>query len=219
MVFPIETEPRVKRRALALCQEHLRKVVDVARKTAQMVDAFVAGNANSTVQLYDEIQKLSEEVASSKRMVTQELTEVGAILINREDFLRFIFVTSEVSELCKGVSFRVLAVVEHKWSIPQDIKRGLLELSSAMLNAMMKLRDMTFALNYGSPQVSEKAKEVEQVEKEVDNLYRRLEITLLEQNVNLPKILLIRDIIRFLEDITDKIEDASDNARILALSL
>lgn len=219
MVFPIETEPRIKRRALSLCQEHLRKVVEVARKTAQMIDAFVAGDRDSIMRLYDEVQKLSEDVASSKRAVAQELTEVGSILINREDFLRFTFVTSDISELCKGVSFRVLAMVEHKWDIPEDIKRGLAELSSAMFNAMMRLRDMTFALNYGSPQVSEKAKEVEQVEKEVDNLYRRLEIMVLEWNMEVPKLLLARDIIRFLEDITDKIEDASDNARILALAL
>ncbi|MEM1586682.1 MAG: DUF47 family protein [Candidatus Bathyarchaeia archaeon] len=219
MVFPIETEPRIKRRSLSLCQEHLRKVVEIARKTVQMIDAFVAGDANSIMQLYDEIQKISEEVAGSKRAVAQELTEVGAILINREDFLRFIFVTSDISEFCKGISFRVLAMVERKWDIPEDIKRGISELSSAMLNAMMRLRDMSYALNYGSPQVSEKAREVEQVEKEVDNLYRRLEITVLERNMELHKTLLTRDIIQLLEDTTDKIEDASNNARILALAL
>ncbi|MEM2272766.1 MAG: DUF47 family protein [Candidatus Bathyarchaeia archaeon] len=219
MVFPIETEPRIKRRSLNLCQEHLRKVVEVARKTVQMVDAFVAGDTNSIVQLYDEVQKLSEEVATSKRDVAQELTEVGAILINREDFLRFIFITSDISELCKGVSFRIMAIVERKWDIPEDIKRGIAELSGAMLNAMMRLRDMTFALNYGSPQVSEKAREVERVEKEVDNLYRKLEITILERNMEMPKTLLTRDIIQLLEDTTDKIEDASNNARILVLAL
>ncbi|MEM2320359.1 MAG: DUF47 family protein [Candidatus Bathyarchaeia archaeon] len=219
MVFPIETEQRIKRRALSLCQEHLRKVIEVARKTAQMIDAFVAGDTDSIIRLYDEVQKISEEVAASKRAVAQELTEVGSILINREDFLRFTFVTSDISELCKGVSFRVLAMIEHKWDIPEDIKRGVAELSSAMLNAMMRLRDMTFALNYGSPQVSEKAREVERVEKEVDSLYRKLEIMILERNMEVPQTLLARDIIRFLEDVTDKIEDASDNARILALAL
>lgn len=219
MVFPIETEPRIKRRALSLCQEHLRKVIEVARKTAQMIDAFVAGDMSSATHLYEEVQRLSEEVAASKRTVAQELAEVGSILISREDFLRFIFVTSGISELCKGVSFRVMAMIEHKWDLPEDIKKGLAELSSAMLNAMMRLRDMTFALNYGSSQVSMKAREVEQVEKEVDNLYRRLEITVLERNMNMPQVLLARDIIRFLEDITDKIEEASDNARILALAL
>lgn len=219
MVFPIETEPRIKRRALSLCQEHLRKIIEVVRKTVQMIDAFAAGDNSSLAKLCEEVHKLSEDVAVSKRSVAQELTEVGSILINREDFLRFVFVTSDISELCKGVSFRVLAMVEHNWDIPDDIRRGIAELSGAMLNALMRLRDMTFALNYGSPQVAEKAKEVEQIEKEVDNLYRRLEIIVLERNMGMPQTLLARDIIRFLEDITDKIEEASNNARILALAL
>lgn len=219
MVFPIEDEPRIKRRALNLCQEHLRKIVEVVRKTVQMIDAFITNDINSISHLYDEVQRLSEDVANSKRIISQEIIEAGAILINREDFLRFTFITSEIPELCKGVSFRILAIVEHKWDLPQDIKRGISELSSAMFNAMMRLRDTVFALNYGSPQILERAREVEVAEKEVDNIYRRLEISLLEHEMDIPKMLIARDLIKLLEDTTDKIEDASDAARILALAL
>ncbi|MEM2479689.1 MAG: DUF47 family protein, partial [Candidatus Bathyarchaeia archaeon] len=70
-----------------------------------------------------------------------------------------------------------------------------------------------------SPQMFEKARDVEVAEREVDNLYRRVEISLLEQNIEVPKMLLIRDIIGLLEDTADKIEDASDAVRILSLAL
>ncbi|MBS7649191.1 DUF47 family protein [Candidatus Bathyarchaeota archaeon] len=219
MVFPIEAEPRAKRRALNLCQDHLRKVIEVARKTAQIVDAFVAHDKDSVTHLYEDVQRLSDEVADSKRVVTQELISIGAILLNREDFLRFIYVTSELAELYKGISFRILAIIERKWDIPSDIKKGIAELSGAVFNAMMRLRDTVFALNYGSPQISEKAKDVENAEREVDNLYRRLEISLLERNMDLSRMLLTRDVIQLLEDTADKIEDASDATRILALAL
>ncbi|MEM1550812.1 MAG: DUF47 family protein [Candidatus Bathyarchaeia archaeon] len=219
MVFPIETEPRIKRRALSLCQEHLRRVVETVRKTAQMVDAFVTGDTNSVLRLYEEVQRLGDEVAGSKRTITQEIIEVGPMLLNREDFLRFAFVTSEISELCKGISFRILAIVERRWEVPPEVKKGIVDLSNVMLNAMMRLRDMTLALNYGSSQVFEKAREVEQAEREADHIYRRLEIQLLELNMEFPRVLLLRDIIQLLEDTADKIEDASDNTRILALAL
>jgi predicted phosphate transport protein (TIGR00153 family) len=219
VVFPIEAEPRAKRRALNLCQEHLRKVIEVVRKTVQIIDAFSTDDSDSVIRLYDEVQKISDEIADSKRAVTQELIEVGAILLNREDFLRFTFIASEISELCKGVAFRILTIVERKWDIPPDIKKGIAELSSATFNAMMRLRDTVFALGYGSPQVSEKAKEVELSEREVDNLYRKLEILVLERNMEMSKTLLTRDVIRLLEDTADKIEDASDATRILALVL
>ncbi|MBS7606412.1 MAG: DUF47 family protein [Candidatus Bathyarchaeia archaeon] len=219
MVFPIEAEPRAKRRALNLCQDHLRKVIEVARKTAQIIDAFLNDDASSVMHLYEEVQRLSDEVAESKRMIAQELIEIGAILLNREDFLRFTYVTSEIAELYKGVSFRILAMIERKWDIPLDIKKGIAELSSTVFNAMMRLRDVVFALNYGSPQISEKAKDVEMTEREVDNLYRRLEILLLERGIDMPRTLLARDVIQLLEDTADKIEDASDATRILALAL
>lgn len=219
MVFPIEAEPRAKRRALNLCQDHLRKVIEVARKTAQIIDAFLNNDASSIMHLYEEVQRLSDGVAESKRMIAQELIEIGAILLNREDFLRFTYVTSEIAELYKGVSFRILAMIERKWDIPLDIKRSIAELSSTVFNAMMRLRDVVFALNYGSPQISEKAKDVEMTEREVDNLYRRLEILLLERGIDMPRTLLARDVIQLLEDTADKIEDASDATRILALAL
>ncbi|MBS7624196.1 MAG: DUF47 family protein [Candidatus Bathyarchaeia archaeon] len=219
MVFPIEAEPRAKRRALNLCQDHLRKIIEIVRKTSQLVDGFVANDSNSVARLYADVQKLSDEIAESKRTVTQEIVEVGAILLNREDFLRFVYVTSEIADLCKGVSFRILALMERSWEVPQNIKNSLAELSTAVFNAMMRLRDTVFALNYGSPQLFEKAREVEVAEREVDNTYRKTELLILEQNIEISKLLLIRDIASLLEDIADKIEDASDATRILSLIL
>lgn len=219
LVFPVEAEPRAKRKALNLCQDHLRRVMEIARKTTQIIDAFVTGNTDPVMELYEDVQKISDEVADSKRMVAQELIEIGAILLNREDFLRFTYLTSEIAELYKGVSFRILAMIERKWDIPTDIKRGIAELSEAVFNAMIKLREVVMALNYGSPQLSERAKNVEVAERAVDNLYRKLEILILDRNMDVSRTLLSRDVIQLLEDTADKIEDASDAARILALAL
>ena len=89
MVFPVETEERVKRRALSVCQDHLRKVLDVTRKVPQMVDFFIKNDKTSAQKLFAEIKVSEEEVDGARRMVSRELAEIGAILMSREDFLRF----------------------------------------------------------------------------------------------------------------------------------
>lgn len=218
-MLPMEAEPRAKRRALSLCQEHLRKVIEVTRKTIQMIDAFIAGDEALITRLHDEIEKLGDEVMDSKRDVTRDLVEIGAVLLNREDFLRFAYVTSEIADLYKGISFRLLVMFKRKWALPQIIKDGIVELSEAVFSAVMKLREAVFILGYSSSQIFEKAREVEVAEKQVDNIYRRLEILLLEQDLNISTMLLARDVIQLLEDAADKIEDASDAVRILALSI
>ena len=98
MVLPAETEERVKRRALSACSDNLRKVVDVSRKIPQLVEYFASGDKENAKKLVTEIRAAAEEVVQSRRMVSQELAEIGAILISREDFLRFTNLSSEIAD-------------------------------------------------------------------------------------------------------------------------
>ena len=219
MVLPIEAEHRAKRRALRLCQEHLRKVMNVYRKAMQLINAFADEDHNSMDGLYKEVLELSGEVDDSKRMVVQELVEIGAILLNREDFLRFTDLISEISDFCKGIAFRVLQMSIRGWSVPEDLKKEVSNLANAVFDTFAKLRDAFLMLNYGSPKVLEKAKDVEVEERRVDNMYRELEMGVLSSDMKIPTLLLIRDIIQLLEDTADKIEDATDAVRMLAFAI
>ncbi len=219
LVFPVEAEHRAKRRALRLCQDHLRKVMDTYRKTTQLMDAFVKSDKPSIRQLYEEVQKLGDEVDDSKRAVAQELVEIGSILLNREDFLRFTDVTSEVADFCKGIAFRTVEMIDREWAVPTSLKKGTVDLAGAVSETVTKLRDTFLMLNYGSPKVLEMARDVEIAERNVDNLYRTLEINILKSNMEVSALLLMRDIVHLLEDTADKIEDASDAVRILAFAM
>jgi predicted phosphate transport protein (TIGR00153 family) len=219
LVFPVEAEHRAKRRALRLCQDHLRKVMNTYRKTAQLMDAFVKNDESSLKNLHEEVQQLGDGVDDSKRAVAQELVEIGAILLNREDFLRFTDVTSEIADFCKGIAFRTAEMMEREWDVPSNLKEGMSDLAAAVFEAVSRLRDTFLMLNYGSPKVLEKARDVEVAERNVDDLYRKLEISVLDSGLEVPILFLMRDIIQFLEDTADKIEDASDAARILAFAI
>ena len=219
MVLPIEAEHRAKRRALRLCQEHLRKVMDVYRKVMQLVDAFADENCSLLSTLYEEVERLGDEVDNSKRTVAQELVEIGAILLNREDFLRFTDVTSEIADFCKGIAFRVSQLTERGWSVPLNLRKETSNLAGAVFDVFTKLRDTFLMLNYGSPKVLEKAKDVEVAERKVDNMYRELEMNILNSEMGIPTLLLMRDIIQLLEDTADRIEDAADATRILAFAI
>ena len=219
MVFPVETEERVKRRALNVCQDHLRSVLDVSRKISQMVDCFVKGDKNLGRELLADIRKSEEYVDAARRVVSRELAEIGAILMSREDFLRFTNLTSEIADFCEGIAFRLLEIMEKGWKVPTDVKEGLVKLSDAVFETISKLRETAMTLNYGASKALEKAREVEVAERIVDDLYRELEVMIVNSNMNIPPMLLLRDVVQILEDAADKAEDASDAARILAFTL
>ncbi len=216
MVLPAETEQRLKRRALNALQDNLRKVVDLTRKIPHLVELFLKGDRASARQLVSEIRKGEEEVIAARRMVSQELAEIGAILISREDFLRFTNLSSEIADFSEGIAYYLLEIMEHNWNVPSDIKRDLLVLSEAVFDSVLKLRETMMVLNYGSAKTLEKAKDVEIAERTVDNLYRALSIKVLNSKLDLQVLLLMRDILQLLEDSADKAEDAADTARILS---
>jgi uncharacterized protein len=216
LVLPAETEERVKRRALNACQDNLRKVVDVSRKIPQLVEHFASGDKENARRLLSEIRTGEEEVIKARRMVSQELAEIGAILIAREDFLRFTNLSSEIADFSEGIAYYLVEIMEHNWVISPEVKKDLLKLSLAVLDSVLKLRETMMVLNYGSQKTLERAKDVEIAERIVDDQYRALTIKVLSSKLEVPVLMLLRDVLQLLENSADKSEDAADAARMLS---
>ena len=199
----------MKRRALTACQDNLRKVVDVTRKIPQLAEQFLNGDKDQARQLFSEIRMGEEEVLKARRLVSQELAEIGAILISREDFLRFTNLSSEIADFSEGIAYYIIEIMEHNWKVPDDIRKELLKLSEAVFDGVLKLRETMMVLSYGPQKTLEKAKDVEIAERTVDDIYRALQIKVLSSKLDVPVLLLLRDVLQLLENSADKAEDAS----------
>ena len=219
MVFPVETEERVKRKALDVSRDHLREVVDISRKISQLVSVFVDGDKNSAQELFSDIKKAQNGVSAARRNVSRELAEIGAILMSREDFLRFTNLTNDIADYCEGIAFRLLQIMERGWKVPTQIKEDLIKLSDAVFDTIFKLRETVMTLNYGTTKALEKAREVEAAERLVDDIYRQLEVDIIDSKMEFPPMFLLWTVVQHLEDAADKAKDASDAARILALTV
>jgi predicted phosphate transport protein (TIGR00153 family) len=219
MVFPVETEERVKRKALDVSRDHLREVVDISRKISQLVSVFVSGDKNTAQELFTDIKRAQNGVDAARRNVSRELAEIGAILMSREDFLRFSNLTSDIADYCEGIAFRLVQIMERGWNVPQHIKEGLVKLSDAVFDTVSKLRETVMTLNYGTAKALEKSREVDAAERIVDEIYRQLEVDIIDSKMDLPPMFLLLNVVQNLEDAADKAKDASDAARILALTI
>ncbi|MCJ7614702.1 DUF47 family protein [Candidatus Bathyarchaeota archaeon] len=219
MVFPVETEERVKRQALNVSRDHLREVVDICRKISQLVSVFVDGDQKLAQELFDDIKKAQNNVDAARRVVSRELAEIGAILMSREDFLRFTNLTSDIADYCEGIAFRLLQIMNRGWKVPKQIKEDLIKLSDAVFDTISRLRETVMTLNYGTTKALEKAREVDSAERVVDDIYRQLEVDIIDSKMDLPPMFLLLLVVQHLEDAADKAKDASDAARVLALTI
>ncbi len=218
LVLPQETSEQLRRRILEICQDHIRKVLDSLREVCLMLTAYQNDDENQVFQHHNNVIKHNEEAAEKKKALMMEVAEVGAVLLSRDDFIRLSSEVETISDYCTGISYRVMELTKRRWRVKREILKELGDLAEATLDCVIRLRETILALVYGGPKVFEAAEHVESAEKIVDNIYRKVDFTILSSGMKVQLILLLREIAEFLEGIADVTENANDIARILAIT-
>ncbi len=221
MAFPRETEAQIRRTVLDICQEQTRKILYAARELTNMVFALSESQPNykEMEEHLFKIVKLKDEAAQQKNLLLVELAESGMLLINREDFLRLAVQISDIADYCEGAAYRIVYVTKKKMDISDEIKTSLYNMGKNVLKTVTNLREMIFSLAFSRQKALDMAKNVEIAEYVVDELFRDTEIKIIDSNMSCSSIILLKDLAQFLEDIADKVDDAKDSTRILALGV
>ncbi|MEM3737626.1 MAG: DUF47 family protein [Candidatus Bathyarchaeia archaeon] len=219
MTLPLESAEQTRRRLLEVCQEHMRKVLETFREVCLMISAYGDRNDPLVVQHYKNVSKCEEEASEIKKTLMREVAEVGMVLLSREDFIRLSSETNTIADYCGGISFRLMELSNRKWYVSNDVAKDIGSLAEASLNCVGRLRETILSLIYGGEKTLEVAKNVESAERIVDDIYRKVDLKIITSKMELPLILMLRDVANFLEEIADMSETANDTAKILAITL
>ncbi len=202
---------------LSICNDHGRRVVDITRELALMLDSLTEGQEKKARTHYDEMLKMIEETDKLKSTLLREVSSVGSLLINREDFLRLIFQVSEIADDAEAVAFRLDGIMTKKLKVDKKQMRAIASLMSLVLEEMMKIRDTVMSLNLNPEKALELAKSVEAVERKIDAEHRNLDFEILRSKAPIQSILILRDILQHLERIADTGVDVVDLVRVIAV--
>jgi uncharacterized protein Yka (UPF0111/DUF47 family) len=212
-----EYEDRALRNILMMCQDHARLVVEIYRRVLVMIDNLVKHEHGGMPDRIAEVQKIRMEAIEIKRGIMKELHASGNLLFNREDLYRLITKQSEVIDHAESVGVRLEAIGERGWKIPSQVGVGLADMSDAAFDALVKLRESLISLGFNSERSLALTSELDELERKVDVLYRRLDISIITSKGELPLILTLRDVSMKLEEMIDAAVEEADLIRILAL--
>lgn len=217
MVFPIESEDRTLRNLLMLCQDNARLVVEAYRKSLILFDYLTKGKPVGNINLLTDIQKIIDDSYKVKVSTVKELSEIGGILVSRDDFLRLSSSFSGMMDSIEVITMRLIEVKARDWKLSKTQAEGIGSMSDLGFDALTKLRDSIMSLGFNSEKATRFAKDIDEIEKKLDLLYIKVDLDIVTGNGDLPSILILRDVARELERLGDKVHEASDLVRILAL--
>jgi uncharacterized protein Yka (UPF0111/DUF47 family) len=216
MVFPVESEDRTTRNLLMLCQDHARLTVESYRKVLAIADILVKKEGTSA-GLMENIQTITNEASGIKATLIKELHEIGGVLVNRDDFYRLVSTFGDIMDEIKGTAARLIEIEKRGWTVTDEVAKGILELADQAFESLIKLREAVMSLGFNSDKAIGFTKQIEEIEKRFDEEYMTVQMNVITSSMELPAVLILKDTVNLMENMVDKVREASDHIRIIAL--
>ena len=213
-----ELEVQAKRKAVAVLQDEINRILNAARELATLPDMVVKKDKAGIKKTLEQISTIEDEVESLRRKITREVADVGGLIMNRENLLNTAYTMDEIAGYITGIAFK-LSNIKPSTLKSSKIDKDITKLIELVVDEIYKLNEIIRSLNTNSANAIELAQETQTIEREIDIRYREATIVLLSEVTNIKELLLIKDVIEGIEEMADKCQHVSDSFIMLALSL
>ena len=213
-----ELEVQAKRKAIAVLQDEINRILNASRELATLTDSLMKKDKKGIKNTLEQISTIEEEVESLRRKITREVADVGGLIMNRENLLNTAYTMDEIAGYITGIAFK-LSNVKITTLKSSKLDKDIAELISLVVDEVYKLNEIIRSLNTNTANAIELAQETQTIERQIDIKYRDATIKLLNEVKDPKELLLIKDVIEGIEEMSDKCQRVSDSFILLALSL
>ena len=174
-------------------------------------------NIESIKQAYDKIIRLRDKAVGVKRAIYEFLARTPIDVRFKEDWIRITSRIIQIADYIEGISYRLQQIACKGWSIDREILDYLLKIVNKVDDACIALKDAIRLLTRDVRESLRKLDVVREREKEVDILYRNVDMKVLESS-GTALIFMLTTITGMLENTADTLEDLSDDLLMLITS-
>ena len=213
-----ELEVQAKRKAIAVLQDEINRILNAARALSILPNLMIKKDKSGIKNTLEQISSIEEEVENLRRKITRDVSDVGGLIINRDNLLNTAYTMDEIAGYITGIAFK-LSNIKGATLKNAELNKQLTELIELVVDEIYKLNEIIRSLSSNSNKSIELAQETQKIEREIDIKYRKMTITVLDDITNTKELLLMKDVIEGIEEMADKCQEVSDSFILLALSI
>ncbi len=196
-------------------QEHVEETHRTVTYFANAIKAFIRGDLVSKVE---EIEKVRESEHKADLLRTKMVDELSKGLLlppDREDLMHFVKSLDRIADWTNGAA-RLLGFIEDK--IPENILGNISTGTDLIVNSISKLKDGIHSLVKNDlKKALADCEEVDRIEHDADDQKKTLIESIIHAKLTPATLLLCYQLAEYLEGVTDKIEDAADLVKVIAI--
>ncbi len=196
----------------------MRRVLDASRVLLEELNGLTKGDKNQVSSALVRVRQAEGDVMTLRTALIRELSQVGTLLVNREDLLRAAFAVEDIFGHINGVAFK-LSQLPRASARNKKYKDAITQLLGLLVDGISKLNESIRALSINSDQSIQMAAQVQQIESSIDNDYREAVAIVMKTATNVKELITVKEVVESIEDCADAMLDAADASTILALGL
>jgi len=213
-----ENEIQTRRRTVVVLQDEMRRVLDATRVLLDEYAALTKGDKMQVESALVKVKKAEEDVVTLRSALIRELTQVGTLLVNREDMLRAAFSVEDIFGHINGVAFKMSQLARSS-AKNRKYHEAITDLLGLLIDGISKLNESVRALSVNSEQSMQMAARVQQIESSIDSKYRGYVAMTMKTATNVRELIVVKEVLESIEDCADAMLSAADASTILALGL
>lgn len=196
-------------------KKHVEETYKTVTYFSEAVKAFARGDVSAKAGAIESV-RLSEHAADILRskMVT-ELSEGMLLPPDREDLMHFVKTLDKIADWTNGAA-RILGFIEQK--LPENILKNISDATELIFNSISNLKEAIESLTRNDlKKALADCQVVDEIEHKADDQKKALIESIIHAKLEPTSLLLSYQLAEYLEGVTDKIEDAADFIKVVAI--
>ncbi|RLE90284.1 MAG: hypothetical protein DRJ49_00475 [Thermoprotei archaeon] len=195
------------------------KIDNMMKELYRLTTGFLTLAPEEFERSVETIIKLKESIQSTRRELLDYISRLAPALLYKEEWLRLAFRFDDISDKIIGIVYRLEHFVNYKPKMPHEIAEIIEKIDERVLDIISTFRTALSLLLVDIHRSLNACQKVEELEKEIDHLYRRSIFTILDTSLPLRETMMLKEIAEMTETIADLVEKASNDLRIIIINL
>ncbi|MDG6985999.1 MAG: DUF47 family protein [Nitrososphaerota archaeon] len=213
-----EGETQARRRTIVVLQDEMRRVLDATRVLLEEFNAIGKGEKAQISASLERVKQAEDDVMTLRSALIRELSQVGTLLVNREDILRGAFAVEDIFGHINGVAFK-MSQLQKSSARNKKYRDSIVELLGLLVDGISKLNESIRALSINPEQSIQMSAQVQQLESSIDASYREAVAMVMKTATNVKELITVKEVVESIEDCADAMLDAANASTILALGM
>jgi uncharacterized protein Yka (UPF0111/DUF47 family) len=203
---------------VVVLQDEMRRVLDATRVLLEEFNAVAKGEKAQVAASLEKVRQAAGDVVTLRTALIRELSQVGTLLVNREDILRGAFAVEEIFGHVSGVAFK-LSQLQRSSAKDRKYNEAIAQLLGLLIDGISKLNESIRALSINPEQAIQMSAQVQQIEGSIDDIYREAAAMVMKTADNVKELITVKEVVEAIEDCADAMLAAADASTILALGM